>query len=199
MTKGRWKVPTMSRVLPSMQHICSQKTLGSNMGCHTCFLPRALSNLVTPVRPCLRSHVTCLRTTSTESSRDSTYALSTSGMYVLRRCGSGALMYGTLAASLWTKSKFGGDAVNDDWHPKRTQLKKAKQAPGSKTLCFALTSYVNGPQRFPACARKRRISVLEKVESEHRKCTRYSKYKCKTNYCNINCTAWLTQTKRLLS
>jgi len=28
----------MSRVLPSMQHICSQKTLGSNMGVPYLFL-----------------------------------------------------------------------------------------------------------------------------------------------------------------
>ena len=45
----RRKVPTMSQVLSSIQYICFLKTSNSNMGRQTCLLPRAPSNLVTPV------------------------------------------------------------------------------------------------------------------------------------------------------
>jgi len=46
---GRRKVPTMSHLLSSIQYICFRKTSVSNMGAPTCFLPRAPSNLVTPL------------------------------------------------------------------------------------------------------------------------------------------------------
>jgi len=49
MTAGRRKVPTMSQVLSSIKYFCFRKTSGSNMGRQTCFLPRAPSNLVTPL------------------------------------------------------------------------------------------------------------------------------------------------------
>jgi len=45
---GCRKVPTTSQVLSSIQHNCSWKSSGSNMGHQTCFLPRALSDLDTP-------------------------------------------------------------------------------------------------------------------------------------------------------
>jgi len=50
---GLRKVPTMSRILFSIQHICFRKTLGSNMRAPSLFLPQTLSNLGTPL------HMTC--------------------------------------------------------------------------------------------------------------------------------------------
>ena len=44
---GRRKVSTMSQVRSSIQYICFQKTLDSNMWRQTCSMPRAPSNLVT--------------------------------------------------------------------------------------------------------------------------------------------------------
>jgi len=46
---GRRKVPIMSQVISSIQHICFRNTSGSNTGRQTCFLPRVPSNLVTPL------------------------------------------------------------------------------------------------------------------------------------------------------
>ena len=46
---GLRRVPTMSQVLSSIQYICFRKSSGSNMGHQTYFLPRAPSNLVTPL------------------------------------------------------------------------------------------------------------------------------------------------------
>jgi len=48
---GRRKVPTMSQVLSSVLYICFRKISVSNMGGgrQTCLLPRAPSNLVTPL------------------------------------------------------------------------------------------------------------------------------------------------------
>ena len=43
------KGPTMPQVLSPVQYICSQKTLGSNMGSQTCTLSRAPPNLGTPL------------------------------------------------------------------------------------------------------------------------------------------------------
>jgi len=48
---GRGKIQTMSQVLYSTQYICFGKTSISNMGAPN-FLPRALSNLVTPLIIC---------------------------------------------------------------------------------------------------------------------------------------------------
>ena len=42
-------VPTMSQVISSIQCICFRKTSGSTWGRQTWFLPRAPSNLVTPL------------------------------------------------------------------------------------------------------------------------------------------------------
>ena len=47
--RGRLEVPTMSQALSSLQKSCFGKTSVSNMGRQTCFLPRAPSNLVTPL------------------------------------------------------------------------------------------------------------------------------------------------------
>jgi len=47
--RGLRKVPTMSQVLSSIQHICFGTISGSNMGRQTCFLPRAPSNLIVPL------------------------------------------------------------------------------------------------------------------------------------------------------
>jgi len=47
--RGRQKMPTMSLVHSSIQYICFRKASGSKMGHQTCFLPRAPSNLVTPL------------------------------------------------------------------------------------------------------------------------------------------------------
>jgi len=46
---GLRKVPTMSQVLSSIQYICFLKSSALNTGRQTCFLPRAPSNLVTPL------------------------------------------------------------------------------------------------------------------------------------------------------
>jgi len=52
---GRRKIPTMSQILSSIQHICFQKTSGSNMGRQTCFLPRChLTSL------CSRAQCACV-------------------------------------------------------------------------------------------------------------------------------------------
>jgi len=47
--RGHRKIPTMSQVLSSIQCICFRKTSGSNVERQTWFLPRAPSNLVTPL------------------------------------------------------------------------------------------------------------------------------------------------------
>jgi len=46
---GRRKVPTMPQVLSSTAHICFRKISGQTWGRQTDFLPRAPSNLVTPL------------------------------------------------------------------------------------------------------------------------------------------------------
>jgi len=45
----RRKVPTLSQLLSSVQYICSQKSQVRAWGRQTCFLPRAPSDLVTPL------------------------------------------------------------------------------------------------------------------------------------------------------
>jgi len=47
--QGRQNVPTMSHVHSSIQYICFRKTSGSKMGAPNLLLPRAPSNLVTPL------------------------------------------------------------------------------------------------------------------------------------------------------
>jgi len=46
---GRRKVPTVSQVLSSIQYIASDRPLVRTWGRKSCFLPRATSNLVTPL------------------------------------------------------------------------------------------------------------------------------------------------------
>ena len=46
----RRKVPTMSKVLSSIQHICFRKLLNTNMGAPNLFVSRTPSNLGTPLR-----------------------------------------------------------------------------------------------------------------------------------------------------
>ena len=61
---GRRKVPTMSQVLSSIQYctFTSERPQFRTWGCQTCFLPRAPSNLVTPLlrRLCPAEVNTCV-------------------------------------------------------------------------------------------------------------------------------------------
>ena len=56
---ARHKVPAMSQILSSMQYICFRKISGSHMEGQTCFLPRAPSNLVTPLLLRQQSQESC--------------------------------------------------------------------------------------------------------------------------------------------
>ena len=51
--RGRRRVPAMSQVISSRQYIWFRKISGWNTGRQTCFLPRAPSNLVTPLVQCM--------------------------------------------------------------------------------------------------------------------------------------------------